>query len=346
MRVSLRDAALAARDGRAYDIRDYLAAGGHPDDTDETKIRLLHIAAARRQVEVVRLLIEAGADVNAIDYDGRSPLYEAIADSFPDPAPTDRVANSRTIVAMLLDAGANPDAGGHVPLAVAAQRNDIDIVQRLIGAHAEVNIAEPREFSTPLLSAVNYADPQIVSMFLALGADPNDTDRRGQSPLIRAVYAPSLRQNSQQRRTECLRMLQELITAGADTDHVAIDGTTALFAAVNEAWLAAFDALLTAGADARLVTARGGLWHIVVDAAARQPRSDEINLEWARRTRSAGADPLAVDDVGRTAVEYAHVRRQSSLADAFDRRLSADALGLLGSLSGSDGLDQFGIGGP
>lgn len=319
MPVSLRDAALAARDGQAYKIVGYLSEGGHPDDTDESRIRLLHIAAARRQVEVVRLLIEAGADVNAIDYDGRSPLYEAIADSFPVPAPPDRVANSRIIVAMLLDAGANPDVGGYVALSAAAQRNDLDIVRRLIGAHAEVNIAEPGEFRTPLLSAVNCADPQIVSMFLAIGADPNDTDRRGQSPLIRAVYAPSMRQNSPQRRTECLRMLDELIAAGADTDHIAVDGTTALFAAVNEGWVEAFDALLTAGADARLVSARGGLWHIVVDAAARQPRPDAINLEWARRTRTAGADPLAVDGAGRTAVEFAHVRRQPSLADAFDR---------------------------
>jgi hypothetical protein len=53
MPISLRDAALAARDGRVYKIADYLAEGGHPDDTDDSRIRLLHIAAARRQVEVL-----------------------------------------------------------------------------------------------------------------------------------------------------------------------------------------------------------------------------------------------------------------------------------------------------
>ena len=35
----------------------------------------LHLAAQNGHVDVVKVLIDKGSDVNAVDYDGRTPLY-------------------------------------------------------------------------------------------------------------------------------------------------------------------------------------------------------------------------------------------------------------------------------
>jgi ankyrin repeat protein len=60
--VDIRSAVLAARDGKASTVQAYLDAGGAPDYTDHTGVRLLHIAAKNRHVDVVRTLLGAKAD--------------------------------------------------------------------------------------------------------------------------------------------------------------------------------------------------------------------------------------------------------------------------------------------
>ena len=57
----------------------------------------LYSAAQHGYTEVVRLMIEAGADVNIEDFNGETPLYAAIRYNHID------------IVKMLLEAGANPE---------------------------------------------------------------------------------------------------------------------------------------------------------------------------------------------------------------------------------------------
>ncbi len=79
MEYTLRDLADAIRSGDQETIRSYLVQGGDPNaGEDGTGITLLHLAAQCRQTDIVKMLLEAGAQVNTLDLDGRSPLCEAL----------------------------------------------------------------------------------------------------------------------------------------------------------------------------------------------------------------------------------------------------------------------------
>src|SRR5438445_1083523 len=60
-------------------IRLYLLAGGYPSATNPNDgTTLFHVAARYRQAHIARLLIEAGAKVNALDRAGVSPLCQVL----------------------------------------------------------------------------------------------------------------------------------------------------------------------------------------------------------------------------------------------------------------------------
>ncbi len=88
---------------------------------------LLHLAAYRDQKDFVRLLIEAGAEVNANDKDGNSPLHIAA------------VCGQTNIVQLLLKAGAAANVTnkkGQIPRDIAAR---VDIIRILRENEAKTN---------------------------------------------------------------------------------------------------------------------------------------------------------------------------------------------------------------
>ncbi|MBI3681948.1 MAG: ankyrin repeat domain-containing protein [Acidobacteria bacterium] len=93
----------------------------------------LHLAAFFGQKDAVKLLLEAGARVDArsVNYMNNHPLHAAAA------------GRSRDLVGMLLEHGADVNAtqaGGWTALHSAAQSGDVEMVKVLLanGAHADV----------------------------------------------------------------------------------------------------------------------------------------------------------------------------------------------------------------
>jgi ankyrin repeat protein len=105
----------------------------------------LHLAAFFGHAGVVTLLLERGAELNAISGNGirNTPLHAAVAGG--------RVESALT----LIEAGAGvnaPDGGGHTPLHIAAEGGYLPIVESLLrhGADPHAVDAEDR---TPLARA-------------------------------------------------------------------------------------------------------------------------------------------------------------------------------------------------
>lgn len=88
-----------ARRGDAARLGAYLDAGAPVDLTDADGNTLLMLAAYNDQPEVVRNLVERGADPNALNGRGQSPLAGAV------------FKKADAVVEVLIAAGADPDAG-------------------------------------------------------------------------------------------------------------------------------------------------------------------------------------------------------------------------------------------
>jgi ankyrin repeat protein len=106
----------------------------------------LSIAASCGQEVAVQLLLRAGAQVNKVDYAGRSPLYSAAADH--GSADANWGGDHTAVVELLLDAGADANwrvEDGSTPLMVAAQEGHETVVAALLrpGTRVDQTRGEP-----------------------------------------------------------------------------------------------------------------------------------------------------------------------------------------------------------
>lgn len=184
---------------------------------------------AMNDVDKARLLIEHGANVNTRTVDGRTPVYQAAA-----------MPNAAALMQLLLAKGANPNArtlNGNTPLMLAA-RTSVETERLLIAAGAEIN-ATNSAGSTALMMAATSGRPEAVRMLLAKGADPKMRTKRNEVALADAATAGN---------AEVVKML---LDRGAEVNVRDIRGySPLLYAAGSEAVPAAVvKMLLAAGAD-------------------------------------------------------------------------------------------------
>ena len=104
----------AARQGCTECVRVLADAGADLDATDPDRVSALNLALINLHFETAAALIEAGADVNSWDLFGRAPLYNALdlhtlpIGGRPD-IPSEDVLSGYDIAVMLLERGANPN---------------------------------------------------------------------------------------------------------------------------------------------------------------------------------------------------------------------------------------------
>jgi ankyrin repeat protein len=126
-------------------------AGADLDAKDYTKNTSLHLASKYNHTELAKMLIDAGADVNAKDSDKLTPLHGALLFS-------GFIKNTK-IFEILIEGGANVNAKDKdkwTPLHWAAIYNRLELAKMLIDAGADVN-AEDKDKKTPW----DLANPQM-----------------------------------------------------------------------------------------------------------------------------------------------------------------------------------------
>ena len=151
-------------------------------------------ASRRGRSEIVKLLLEAGAKQDTAARNGDIPLCLAATGSAVESAASSvRAATSAAFVARffpdsnyiatveaLLAAGADINKTNHdanTPLCCAAGAGQLEIVDVLLKAHADIRIA------TPLCNAARGGNVGVVTLLLEAGADINGADGRGYTPL-------------------------------------------------------------------------------------------------------------------------------------------------------------------
>jgi cytohesin len=166
---------------------------------DEDGAPLLLHAAESLHVEIVALLLDAGAGVAAADRFGETSLHR-VADLRR--AEGERAA---AVAALLLDRGAPIDARNRddvTPLHQAVRARNLAVVELLLARSADANARDKRG-STPLHRAVSATGASgtagidaapFVAALLAHGANPDQRDDRGRSPRAaakRGVFGPA-----------------------------------------------------------------------------------------------------------------------------------------------------------
>ena len=166
-----------------------LAANGLPDvlakllETSEAAIDLnakdeyncapLLWAARNGHIDMLKLLLDKGADVETAGYNGMRALHHVCNSS------------KEGLVALLLEHDANANAAdesGATPLHWAAARGVLNIVVRLSDKGADPNVAT-KTGVRPIHKACIYGQFQIVKKLVECGADVDVQDNEGNTAL-------------------------------------------------------------------------------------------------------------------------------------------------------------------
>lgn len=147
--------------------------------------------------------------------------------------------------------------------------------------------------SAQFISAAHAGDVETIQRLLAAGADPNQVGETGETALMAAAHQGHL------------AAVETLIAAGADVNAADANGWTALFkAAYNHEMDTGFAPVVKALADAGAnvnATIHFGITPLMLAAGGGEGAVCAVLLE-------AGADPRAVNEAGRTALQMAKER--------------------------------------
>jgi len=179
---------LAAEFGHASAIHWLLDLGMEPDIMDNFGRVALENAAEWNQIQCAKVLLEGGAEAAFQN----SVQAEAI-----------HAAYTVEMLNLLVESGGSDvnaiSGSGDWPLKSAAQENDMERVQWLLGHGAQVDRTSTGE--TALHPAVAHDSREAVDLLLGAGADPNAQDVDGWTPLHSA---------------QSCETIETLLQAGAD----------------------------------------------------------------------------------------------------------------------------------
>ena len=249
--VRLLLAAGARVDDRSLVYPQVVSSSGNADRSGVFEVMQggytpLLFAARRGDAASARLLVAAGADVDAAAASGTSPLVVAAH------------SGHGALAAFLLSAGADPGAAdaGYAALHAAVLRGDAPLVRTLLARGADpdavlVRGTPARRVSadwrlphnmigaTPLWVAARFREPEILRVLAEYGADPSH-EVGGETALMAAIRGSSNRgrfgiappdADEEARRT--LESVTAALDAGADVDARNGSGDTALHLAAS-----------------------------------------------------------------------------------------------------------------
>ncbi|QDQ02583.1 hypothetical protein FOH38_20160 [Lysinibacillus fusiformis] len=183
VRVELNEQLLqAVSQGKVSAIQDLLREDININVQDANKRTAVMIATYNNDVEVARMLIEAGADVNIQDDMQNNPFLYAGAEGYLE------------ILKLSIQAGADPtitNRYGGTALIPASEHGYIDVIQALLTTTAiDVNHVNNLGW-TALIEAIilndgNKTQQQVVQLLIAHGANVNIPDSKNVSPLQHA----------------------------------------------------------------------------------------------------------------------------------------------------------------
>jgi uncharacterized protein len=227
----------AAREGEVEAVRQLVAAGADIDARAADGKSALALAIYNGHYDAAELLIEAGADVNAADAERFTPLFWAVDRrnmEWSPGFPWTQTADPLPLIEKLLAAGAEVD-----PFV-----DNTPVSRRNFGGSPRIN------FATPLMRAAYSADVTLVRLLLDHGANPLVRNSDNETPLLAAAGYGWIDGYSQGRSNlERLETIKVLVERGADVNWACNHGITPLMVAANFGVTDIIQYLVDQGAD-------------------------------------------------------------------------------------------------
>lgn len=224
----------AAEDSNVELVRLFLAYGADPDARNRYGDTALRCAVGweTEEVEVVKALIEANADVNI-----SMPILKAAGCGY-----------TKTL-RLLIENGAKLDVQddqGDTPLHQAAVYRRTEAVKVLLDNGAEIDVQD-RLGNTPLSRAASQRNSEVMNLLLQRGASAGSVSMNGFSVMDKYVGRDKISKTT----------VELLIKYGADINRPNPDGETPLIDVVRWGNCEAARVLLQAGADVNLPDRNG-----------------------------------------------------------------------------------------
>ncbi|KAJ5642154.1 hypothetical protein N7490_006154 [Penicillium lividum] len=161
-------------------IQKALSGAFNLDERNDDGNTALAVAAFFNHIEIVRLLLESGADANSIGSGGNTPLHYGSGPWCRE--------SSLEVVELLIHHGADvtkaidgPINNQWTPLHLATNKWSEDVVRLLLDKGARVNAKDTRGVTA--LHLVHHTSTKIARLLLEHGADLSLEDEDGQTPL-------------------------------------------------------------------------------------------------------------------------------------------------------------------
>ncbi len=291
----LHEAAFA---GDPCTVEILVSHGAKVQIADESGTTALHYAAAMGSVEVVKLLLAERADVNAKDAAGVTPLLDALLRG--------RV---RTARALLARGAEEVDVKKH-SMTLPARGTYIEGQRPLLHEALRGDLGMGREADATDANAENIRR-EWIELLLANGADPNERDDKGNTPLQGAIlvgneelarlfiaHGTDVNARNQSNITALhyaanggrAELASLLLAKGADVNASDNDGDTPLHSAVRRGHKPVVEVLVAGGANVSVINSRG---QTPLDEAQRRGHADIVHLLTAK---AAGASAGVQED--------------------------------------------------
>ena len=196
-------------------------------DVNAGKVPPLITASFKSNTEIVRMLLENGADTEVENQHGVTPLHWAAEKGNDD------------IAEMLIEHGADVNhqsKNGGNPLVSAAMKGNLKIAKMLVEKGADIE-TENKHGITPLYWAAEKAHEDIAELLIEHGANVNHRTDNGSTPLSGAAFGGNI------------KIVNMLLEKGANVNDENEHGVTPLFWAAEKGFEEIAESLINHGAD-------------------------------------------------------------------------------------------------